>query len=426
MKLIIPIEFYVKGGVERVIMSLTEEFSQRLDQVILVLPPKEVAYFQQILPPAQALVYETFSWEPTAWQSKALGAIARLQGVAKRLHWKGLEQWLTEQSRRFKSQYRVAHLAQRYGATHCLYFLTNRIVPPTLSIPLAMLSHDVFWRFAPLTYPADYIQEYDRQLLHWAQQSDIVFTNSAKTRADILSIFPQFAAKSTAIPLASSIPSSRLEPGAPQQNPTPVFYFPSTFGIYKDHLTLLQAAVILAERNVEFKVVLVGKGTDELLRGEFNLAKQTKTKEYTDYLQACQQLHQTHQATLARHVEGLGYCEYDTVEQWYRDCACVVVPSQYEGFGLAVAEAIARGVPAIVSDLDVFREQVELYHCDDRVEFFRRGDAVALADCMERFIQAPKPKISAQEIGDRFSHWTWHDVASQYIDTLAAASKSKP
>jgi glycosyltransferase involved in cell wall biosynthesis len=418
MRLIIPIEFYRKGGVERVIISLICELTQFVDQLIIVLPKKEISYFSSLLPDSEKIIYEPSGWSHSFLHLKALAVLNKGVYFAKKLGLRSLEEVIANFIKKFNSQYRINHLVRKYNANYCLYLLINRLSPPKLKIPLVMLSHDVFWRFAPLTYDESYVQIYDKNLLSWLERSELVFTNSNKTKEDIISIFPKFHYKMKAIPLAGL--ASNYEPtDADRPNlDCPVFYFPSSFGIYKDHLTLLKATLLLADKGYNFKVVLIGKETDGLLNGNLSLSQQAKTKEYVDYLQECNRLYQEYHEQLAQYVKGLGYCTYEQVESWYNKCACVVVPSRYEGFGLALSEAIVRGAPAIASDLDVFREQADLYHCPDRITFFAAGNPSELARCMEDFLLHPKPKLSSQEIQDRFSIWTWQDVAKGYVDAL--------
>jgi glycosyltransferase involved in cell wall biosynthesis len=418
MKLIIPIEFYRRGGVERVIVSLIREFIELVDQVIIILPKQEISYFSKLFPISEKIFYESFSWSDSPLHLKALSALNKGIHLAKKLKLGSVEKAIIDITQKFNSQHRINYLIRKHKATHCLYLLINRLLPPKLNIPMASLAHDVFWRFAPLTYEASYIQEYDQNLQAWLEQSDLMITNSEKTKKDILSIFPMFEPKIKSIPLAG-FDNDQTPSNADSPKPTcPIFYFPSSFGIYKDHLTLLKAVVQLVDKSYTFKVVLVGKETDGLLSENLSLSQQKKSKEYVDYLQQCRQVYSDYHNCLGQYVEGLGYCTYEQVERWYRECACVVVPSQYEGFGLAVAEAVVRGLPAIVSNLDVFREQVELYDCLDRVVFFPVGDASALSASMEAFLLNPKPPLSSQDIQSRFSHWTWRDVAKTYVNFL--------
>ncbi len=436
MKLIIPIEFYRKGGVERVIISLVECLVDEVEQIILVLPQKHIAYFQTLLPASPKLIYATFDWPPKTWASRLLRILGLFTPIAQQFKSPRLNRLIATMNQTVRIQARLHQLIRQHQATHCLYLLVNGLIPPKLPIPLTMLAHDVFWRFAPLTYNADYVAKYDANLWDWITAADVVFTNSVKTRSDILQIFPQLqpnqAEKIIAIPLsgfltqpithasaAPATPPDRPTATPATPNPVPTFFFPSSFGIYKDHLTLLEAGITLIQRQVKFQIILVGRETDGLINGQLNLSQQKTTSEYNDYLQRCQAFYTTHQAVIPDYFMGAGYCSYTAVEAYYEQCDCVIVPSQYEGFGLAVAEAIVRGIPVIMSDLAVFQEQVELYQCRDRVLFFPVGNADALADCIQAFITNPKPKLDPTIIQQRFGHWTWKTVAQRYTQTLA-------
>jgi glycosyltransferase involved in cell wall biosynthesis len=192
-----------------------------------------------------------------------------------------IEQLIKNIRRQYETEFRIRYLAREYKATHCLYFLTNRLTPPNLDIPLAMVSHDVFWRFAPLTYPESYVKEYDLSLLEWLNKVDLVFTVSEKTRRDILSIFPGFSQKIQTIPNSGLPAKSSLSPNfsVSEDNSSefitevPIFYYPSSFGIYKDHLTIIKAGIKLAQKNLKFKIVLIGKETDNLIAGKISLSQ---------------------------------------------------------------------------------------------------------------------------------------------------------
>lgn len=75
-----------------------------------------------------------------------------------------------------------------------------------------------------------------------------------------------------------------------------------------------------------------------------------------------------------------GWVKMDAIQQYLDTARCLVFPSLwYETFGLTVAEAAARGVPAIVSDISAAAERVE-----DGVTgwLFRSGDAADLDRCL--------------------------------------------
>lgn len=429
MKIIIPIEFYRKGGVERVIISLVISLINHVDQIILVLPNKEISYFRSLLPESEKICYENFQIENYSFQLKLLNFLLKTDILGK-LNATAVKKILREQTAKLKIQARLNELISKYQADYCLYAIINKLTPPKINVSLNGIAYDLFWMFAPLTYTEEYRKQYNEPFEKWLNTADIIFTISQKTCDDILRVFPNnpdYQKVLKPVPLSGYLVSTEPEKvksyPIEEQSQTVQFYFPSSFGIYKDHLTLLKAGVILAQKNLDFKIVLLGKETDGLIQGQLKLSQQSNTQEYADYVQQCQDLYTQHQSIFEQYFEGLGYCDYEKVEYLYQSSSCVIMTSQYEGFGLAVSEAIVRGVPVIASDLKVFQEQVDLYQCPDRVLLFPVGNVEKLADCMEEFIKNPLPRLSDTEIQERFSHWTWDAVAQAYIHALQSIGK---
>ena len=56
------------------------------------------------------------------------------------------------------------------------------------------------------------------------------------------------------------------------------------------------------------------------------------------------------------YVELLGWVAEDDLADLYRGASVYVFPSLFEGFGLPVLEAMARGCPVIASDIPALRE----------------------------------------------------------------------
>ncbi|PSF34266.1 glycosyl transferase group 1 family protein [Aphanothece hegewaldii CCALA 016] len=429
MKIIIPIEFYRKGGVERVIISLVISLIKYVDQIILVLPNKEIPYFKSLLPESEKICYEDFQPLSFNLPLKILNFLGRDAIPFEKIAGAKAKIYLSNKTYQVKIQTKLNELIQKYQANYCIYGIINKINPPKVNASLSGIAYDLFWMFAPLTYSEEYRQNYNEPLEKWLKSADIIFTISEKTRDDILKVFPnsKYQKKLKPVPLSGYLVKSDENYIQNEQINTPSqtvqFYFPSSFGIYKDHLTLLKAGVILAQKNLNFKIILLGRETDGLIQGQLKLSQQSNTQEYADYINQCQELYNQHQAIFDKYFEGLGYCDYEKVEYLYQGSSCVIMTSQYEGFGLAVSEAIVRGLPVIASDLDVFKEQVNLYQCSDRVRLFPVGNVEKLAEYMEEFIKNPLPKLADAEIQERFSHWTWDTVAQAYINALQSIDK---
>lgn len=421
MKLIVPIPYYVSGGVEKVMTALLGEFSQQIEQVIVVASPRIVKHFQDKLPSSTSIIYEHFGWSEPQDRNKLrfIGLLNKILSVNNYLHLPKLNQSLLSLIEKINHQDKLNYLIAKYQATHCLYMIANRVTVPKLTIPLAMISHDLFWRYAPLTYPYEYIKIYDDSLSTWLNKADLIFTVSEKTRQEIIKNFRGFEDKIKTIPNSGyGDIKEELAADNNQDSCSFTFYFPSSFSLYKDHFTLLKAVILLEEKKIPCKVILTGKDTDKIIKGDFALSKQQKSQEYAEYVEKCQKLYEANQRIISQYCQGLGYCSDTEVESCYRYSDCVIIPSVYEGFGLALSEAVIRGLPVIATDLDVFHEQVALYRCDDRVFFFPQKQAEVLANLMESIIKQPPAKLSALEAKQRFSHWQWQQVATTYLQSL--------
>lgn len=68
----------------------------------------------------------------------------------------------------------------------------------------------------------------------------------------------------------------------------------------------------------------------------------------TPYREECERL--AGRSGLAERIEFRGYVPREVLLELYATCAAVAVPSRYEGFGYAAAQALCAGVPLVVSD----------------------------------------------------------------------------
>jgi glycosyltransferase involved in cell wall biosynthesis len=76
----------------------------------------------------------------------------------------------------------------------------------------------------------------------------------------------------------------------------------------------------------------------------------------------------------------------------YRGFDWVVIPSREEGLGLVLQEAVIAGVPVLVSDLEVFREQLGDAGC-----YVPVADVPAWARAIEALVSRDGAKVSASQ-----------------------------
>lgn len=107
-------------------------------------------------------------------------------------------------------------------------------------------------------------------------------------------------------------------------------------------------------------------------------------------------------------VQVIGYLPNDELRALLTGAAALVFPSRYEGFGLPPVEALACGVPALVSDIPVLHEST-----GDAARFVRPGDVEAWASAMREALRGevacgPPPA------------WLWSDAAEQLRAALSS------
>jgi glycosyltransferase involved in cell wall biosynthesis len=121
-------------------------------------------------------------------------------------------------------------------------------------------------------------------------------------------------------------------------------------------------------------------------------------------------------------VRILGWIPQDELEGLYRAAACLVFPSLYEGFGLPVLEAMARGLPVASSDRSSLPEVA-----GDAALLFDPEDTAAIASAIERLIGDPAEAERLARAGlERVAAFTWEAcaraTAASYERALAAPS----
>ncbi|KAB8289145.1 glycosyltransferase, group 1 family protein [Bifidobacterium ramosum] len=83
-----------------------------------------------------------------------------------------------------------------------------------------------------------------------------------------------------------------------------------------------------------------------------------------------------------------------------------VQTSRHEGFGLTVQEAKILGIPAVVTDIPAFREQI----VDGQTGFIRAADAESFADAIIRLADHPEER---QRITNNLAALDWTDAQDE-------------
>jgi alpha-1,3-rhamnosyl/mannosyltransferase len=110
---------------------------------------------------------------------------------------------------------------------------------------------------------------------------------------------------------------------------------------------------------------------------------------------------------LVGHVTALGYVSDDEKRRLYREACMLVLPSLEEGFGLPVLEAMAAGVPVVVSDRGSLPEVA-----GDAASPVDPADTDALTLEMERLLEPSEAEAAAMRGLHRAALYSWDRCAT--------------
>lgn len=114
---------------------------------------------------------------------------------------------------------------------------------------------------------------------------------------------------------------------------------------------------------------------------------------------------------LGRRLFWLQGLDDDALQQLYRDCACLLVPSEGEGFGLPLIEAARHGLPVLARDLPVFREVAGAH-----AHYFDGLDGEALAAAVRAWLALDAD--GAAPASAAMPWLTWADNAVELLEVL--------
>lgn len=113
------------------------------------------------------------------------------------------------------------------------------------------------------------------------------------------------------------------------------------------------------------------------------------------------------------------YASPAAVDALFDDADLAVFVSEYEGFGLPMLEALARGVPVVVADTAVSREV-----CRNAATFVPPGDVAALAKALDA-VRTQRERLAEQlrGAGVVLDHYRWGHTASETLAHLLRAGR---
>ncbi len=138
----------------------------------------------------------------------------------------------------------------------------------------------------------------------------------------------------------------------------------------------------------------------------------------TPYAQECAQLAQ--RLRVADRVEMPGYVPREQLLALYERCAVAAVPSRYEGFGYAAAQALCAGVPCVVSD----RTSLPGGRAPATRPVVDADDPNAWAACARRGLERPRGRSAHDRRAAAIARFSWADERATHREGLRFLSRS--
>jgi glycosyltransferase involved in cell wall biosynthesis len=203
-------------------------------------------------------------------------------------------------------------------------------VPPSGSHQrLVVTVHDLAFRLFPSLYPAAWRTMFRAGLRRAARRADAIVAVSRNTARDLVRLARVEPERVHVVPLAASLPAAGSDPGpalARMRVSAPYLLFVGTLEPRKNLVRLVRA----------YRRTVLRVPHDLVLAGPLGWR--------------AHRLHRELALPGPGRILLTGRVSEPDLDALYRGAAAFCYPSLYEGFGLPVLEAMARGVPAIVAD----------------------------------------------------------------------------
>ncbi len=177
--------------------------------------------------------------------------------------------------------------------------------------------------------------------------------------------------------------------------PEQYVFLPNQFWKHKNHLLVLKALKILREQGHEITIAASGNQSDPRDPAYFPTVKAA-----------------IEEAGLEQNFRLLGLIPYRDLAPLGVASMGLLNPSLFEGWSTTVEEALSWGVPLILSDLDVNREQA-----GDAAVYFDRYDAQSLADVLA----SVRPRTAAAiETSGNLAQATSNDRVLRFVSDFTS------
>jgi glycosyltransferase involved in cell wall biosynthesis len=276
------------------------------------------------------------------------------------------------------------------------------VAPITYRGKLVVTVHDALQEIMPATFPHRNSWVRGRLYRVSARRADCVLTDSESSRRDVERVYRLDPRRVRAIPLGVDLPtrSSAADRRRVRERYSlgdrSIVLFVGKFSLRRNLPTLVEAfARLRVETDKDPALVLAGENhlglPLERLGADLGLGDRLRI---------------------------LGHVPDDDLAALYAAAELFVYPSDHEGFGLPVLEAMAAGTPVITLDNSSLREV-----SGDAAVLLPRATVDGLAESMRRVLSDPDLRRELAQRGRARAHgFRWGDTAHATMTALAAVA----
>lgn len=232
-------------------------------------------------------------------------------------------------------------------------------------------------------------------LRHTIKHADRLICISEFTKSELLKYYPEVESRVSVIYSGIAFPEYKMNEtcensilgklGIKQE----YILYVGTIAPHKNIEKLIMAYKYLKEQGYSHQLVIVGK-KGWLSDGIYELVEKENLQEDVIFT---------------------GFVIQDELEVLYRRAVCFVSVSLYEGFGFTPLEAMGRGCPVLVSNIQAFKEI-----CQDNVLYCEASQIVDIVKQMERMLKNKALRDEFRKKGlNRVKNFSWKQTAEQTV-----------
>lgn len=252
--------------------------------------------------------------------------------------------------------------------------LSHSVPTRDARVPSAVWIPDFQHLHLPSFFSEAELQQRSETYRRFLSRSDLVIVSSEAARNDLQTFSPKHAHKARVLRFCALPPSLATSANVDVRREYSLgaryFYLPNQLWAHKNHEVALQALVRIAQAHTDVQIVCSGTPQD-----------------YRNPQHVPRLRERIAAAGLRDRFLLLGVVPYPHIARLMLEAVAVINPSLFEGWSTTVEEAKAIGVPLILSDIPVHREQCP----DGEAVFFDAASADALAGQLQAFLSADSP-----------------------------------